>query len=105
MFVSRSMLKKNCVLIFQKKNITESNNLAPTPQKSNGASLRARPSWFTMVVTAQQTQHICITFIQCCANVEDVGSTLYKCYTNVLWLLGILPPRPRLWTDSAFIIW
>ena len=28
MFVSN---KKNCVLIFQKKNITESNNLAPTP--------------------------------------------------------------------------
>ena len=34
--------KKNCVLIFQKKNIglTESNNLVPPPQKSNGASLR-----------------------------------------------------------------
>ena len=29
------------------------------------------------------------TFVQCCANVEDVGSTLYKCYTNVLCLLGI----------------
>ena len=24
--------KKNCVLIFQKKNITESNNLAPPPR-------------------------------------------------------------------------
>ena len=31
MFVSRSVLKKNCVLIFEKKNITESNNLAPPP--------------------------------------------------------------------------
>ena len=27
-------------------------------------------------------------FVQCWTNVEDVGSTLYKCYTNVLSLLG-----------------
>ena len=32
----------------------------------------------------QQTQHICITFIQCRTNVFDVGPALYKCYTNVL---------------------
>ena len=38
----------------------------------------------------QQTQHICITFIQCWTNVEDFGPTLYKCYTNVLCLLGRL---------------
>ena len=38
--------------------------------------------------SAQQTQNICITFIQCWTNVEDVGPTLYKCYTNVLSLLG-----------------
>ena len=37
--------------------------------------------------TAQQTQNICITFVQCWTNVED-GPTLYKCYTNVLCLLG-----------------
>ena len=35
-------------------------------------------------VYTQQTQNICITFIQCWTNVEDVGPTLYKCYTNVL---------------------
>ena len=29
-------------------------------------------------------QDICMTFIQCWPNVEDVGPTLYKCYTNVL---------------------
>ena len=29
------------------------------------------------------------TFVQCWANVEAVGLTLYKCYTNVLCLLGI----------------
>ena len=27
---------------------------------------------------------MCITFIRCWANVEDVGSPLYKCYTYVL---------------------
>ena len=26
-------------------------------------------------------------------------------WVDVLCLLGILPPRPRLWTDSAFIMW
>ena len=36
----------------------------------------------------QQTQNICITFIQRWPNVFDVGPTLYKCYTNVLCLLG-----------------
>ena len=36
----------------------------------------------------QQTQNICITFVQCRPNVFDVGPTLYKCYTNVLCLLG-----------------
>ena len=30
---------------------------------------------------AQQTQNICITFVQCWTNVEDVGTTLHKCYT------------------------
>ena len=39
-------------------------------------------------VLSQQTQNICITFVQCWTNVEDVGSRLYKCYTNVLCLLG-----------------
>ena len=39
-------------------------------------------------ITAQQTQNICITFVQRRPNVFDVGPTLYKCYTNVLCLLG-----------------
>ena len=34
-------------------------------------------------------QNICIAFVQRWANVFDVGPTLYKCYTNVLCLLGI----------------
>ena len=37
---------------------------------------------------SQQTQSICITFVQCWTNVKDVGTTLYKCYINVLCLLG-----------------
>ena len=36
----------------------------------------------------QQTQKIGITFIQCWANVEDVGPTLYKCYSDALCLMG-----------------
>ena len=30
------------------------------------------------------------TFIQCLANVEDIGLMLYKCYANILCLLGWL---------------
>ena len=33
-------------------------------------------------------QNICITFLQRRPNVFDAGTTLYKCYTNVLCLLG-----------------
>ena len=40
-------------------------------------------------VHAQQTQNICITFMQRRPNVEEVETSLYKCYTNVLCLLDI----------------
>ena len=43
---------------------------------------------------SQQTQNICKTFVQRWPNVFDVGRTLYKCYTNVLCLLG---QRRRRW--------
>ena len=43
---------------------------------------------YTFSMTTQQKQIICITFIQSRPNVFDVGPTLYKCYTNVLRLLG-----------------
>ena len=42
------------------------------------------------LMLTQQTQNICITFTQRRTNVEDVGPTLYKCNTNVLYLLAIL---------------
>ena len=38
--------------------------------------------------TAQQTQNICITFVQYWSNVDDGEPALYKCYTNALCLLG-----------------
>ena len=40
------------------------------------------------VYAALPGQNICITFMQRRLNVFDVGPTLYKCYTNVLCLLG-----------------
>ena len=42
--------------------------------------------WSKFSLTSQHTQTICITFVQHCPNVFDIGSTLYKCYTNVLCL-------------------
>ena len=42
--------------------------------------------------TTQLTQNSCIPFIQCLANVFDVGQTLYKCYANVFTGQG---PRPQ----------
>ena len=52
------------------------------------------------IVLTQQAQNICITFIQRRPNVSDVGPTLYKCYTNVLCLLG-----SPLWSRRiAFVI-
>ena len=46
-------------------------------------------------MASQQTQNVCITFIQniviqCWNNVEDIGQMLYKCYTNVVCLLGMI---------------
>ena len=39
-------------------------------------------------VPTHQTQKMCITSVQRRPNVFDVGHTLYKCYINVLYLLG-----------------
>ena len=48
-----------------------------------------------------QTQNICITFVQCRPNVFDVGPTLYKCYKNVLCLLGNIQPFLFVWNTCA----
>ena len=34
----------------------------------------------------QQTQNICITFVQCRSNVEDVQPTLHKCYIYITFV-------------------
>ena len=47
-----------------------------------------RPITGMSVGITQQTQNICITFIQGWTNVEDIVPTLHKCYTNVSCLLG-----------------
>ena len=39
------------------------------------------------ILTPVNAKHL-YDFIQCWANVEDVGPTMYKCYTNMLCLLG-----------------
>ena len=44
-----------------------------------------------MLMPSNKAQNICIIFVQCWTNVEDVGPTLYKFYTNVLCLLGADP--------------
>ena len=48
-------------------------NIAPTQSKC--------------IMFPVNTKHL-YDFIQCWTNVEDVGPTLYKCYTIVLCLLG-----------------
>ena len=44
--------------------------------------------WLLTYWTPRETQHFCITFVQRRPNVFDVVPALYKCYTNVLCLLG-----------------
>ena len=56
--------------------------------------------------TPQQTSNVFITFVQCRPNVFDVGPTLYKCYTNIQFLLGPfkvpLSVRPTRSTMTVF---
>ena len=61
---------------------------------------------------SQQTQNICRTFVQRRPNVFDVGPTLCKCYTSVLFLLGLFqtsPSESKWWRTRSIqcdvIIW
>ena len=55
----------------------------------------------TLFMYTKQTQNICITFVECWTNVEDVGGTLWKFYTNVLYLLqGSTPPFHNINSDN-----
>ena len=51
--------------------------------------------------TTQQTQNICIRFAQRRPNVFDIGPTLYKCYTNILFTLIVARSTP---TVSSSIV-
>ena len=63
-----------------------------TWSKSNtvGCVQNKKKFWFRTHshISPANKKNIFITFVQCRTNVEDVGPTLYKCYTNVLCLLG-----------------
>ena len=64
---------------------------------------------FALHGSIQQAQNICITFVQCRTNIEDVEPTLYKCYTHVLCLLGYMPwyneTAPLVRTLLSNILW
>ena len=47
----------------------------------------------------QQTQNICITFVQSWPNVFDVGQKLYRGYANVLCLLAVFATW-QIWNKS-----
>ena len=54
--------------------------------------------------TAQQTQNIWMTFVQCWSSVEDAGPTLYKCHTNVCvyWVISDSNDRKIQYLLSVF---
>ena len=54
-----------------------------------------------VVCITQQKQNICIPFVQCWTNVEDVGPTLYKWYTNVLRFLVVLRKESQYYCDNS----
>ena len=66
-------------------------------RKTNVPSPRDAPRYRTLHITgtsvrfststSKRTQNICITFVPRRPNAFDVGSSLHKCYTNVLCLL------------------
>ena len=61
-------------------------HLRPVTKKNN----TSRNMWISDVglTFPSRKQNMCITFIQHPPSIFDVGPTLYKCYTNVLRLLG-----------------
>ena len=62
--------------------------------------LQLPPSPDFDATSTRPTQNICITFVQYRPNVFDVGSTLYKCYTNLCFVfagyVNATPPESRL---------
>ena len=57
-------------------------------------------------VSLQKAQNISITFVQCWTNVKNVGPTLYKCYANILCLLGkptFLSEKKKVFSNFPYI--
>ena len=55
------------------------------------------------IFTSRRVKHL---YTICWTNVEDVGPTLFKCYTNVLSLLGFRSRRVKLTINSRrYLIW
>ena len=61
-------------------------------QPSKSGCFHNDDSWPTiymkLITEYLSQQNMCITFLQCWTNVENVGPSLYKCYRYVLCLLG-----------------
>ena len=70
----------------------------PMTNKSNafmGSALNAveagdQSDWTATCCIIRQTQNMCITFVQCWTNVEDVGPTLYKMLYKCFGFSGLL---------------
>ena len=46
----------------------------------------SHPETGIFIITSQQSQNFCITFVKRRSDVFDAGTTLYKCYTNLFLL-------------------
>ena len=59
------------------------------PYSGNPMQIYAHVGHYANQDISSKTQNICITFVQRQPNVFDVGPILYKCYTNMLCLMGL----------------
>ena len=106
-FFSKQLLPFDHLMYKYATNGRQLNKPRTKPHKSNHFSpalFRSRLLWFLrkrdsvshptfqLQVVSQQTQNICLTFVECWTNVADAGPTLYKCYTNVS-CLGLHSPN------------
>ena len=94
--------KKNCVLIFQKKNITESNNLGPPPpQKSNGASLINSENSIDYILRTNVEIHSAISDCHSQRDTGDTSETL-RLHGSNCHLRGVIC-RPKPYISSIYI--
>ena len=79
-------------------------NTTTTPSSSSTQKNTSSPHTTLCVwmICLPANINICIPFMQCWTNVDDVGPTFYKCYAIVLYLLGW-----RIWSHViiAFVLY